>query len=128
MTDAADPIPNELEALRAALLAERAARQEAEARASGLDAMAAHLKLLIAKLRQERFGASAERGARLDQPELQLEELNARYVNRPRFLCVSEARLQLDKLLKVFVVERIGLAHIAARTTDQTRRLADRTS
>ena len=77
MTDAADPIPNELEALRAALLAERAARQEAEARASGLDAMVAHLKLLIAKLRQERFGASAERGARLDQLELQLEELEA---------------------------------------------------
>ena len=58
--------------LRAALLAERAARQEAEARASGLDAMVAHLKLLIAKLRQERFGASA-RGAKLDQLELQLE-------------------------------------------------------
>ncbi len=73
MTHAADPIPNELEALRAALLGERAARQEAEARASGLDAMVAHLKLLIAKVRQERFGASAEHGANLDQLELQLE-------------------------------------------------------
>ncbi len=51
--------------------------EEAEVRASGLDAMVAHLKLLIAKLRQERFGASAERGARLDQLELQLEELEA---------------------------------------------------
>ena len=77
MTDTADPIPSELEALHAALLTKRAARQEAEARASGLDAMVAHLKLLIAKLRQERFGASAERGAWLDQLELHFEELEA---------------------------------------------------
>ena len=38
--------------------------------------MIAHLKLLIAKLRRDRFGASAERGRKLlDQLELQLEEL-----------------------------------------------------
>ena len=47
MTNATDPIPNELEVLRAALLAERAARQEAEARVSGLDAMVAHLTLEV---------------------------------------------------------------------------------
>ena len=63
--------------MRAALAAERAARQGAEARASGLDAVVAHLKLLIAKLRQHRLGASAERKAKLDQLELQLEELVA---------------------------------------------------
>ena len=40
--------------------------------------MAAHLKLLIAKLRHEQFGASSERGRKLlDQLELQLEELEA---------------------------------------------------
>ena len=77
MPQAADPIPDDLEALRAALLIERAARHEAEARASGAEAFIAHLKLLIAKLRQERFGASAERGSKLDQLELQLEELEA---------------------------------------------------
>ena len=38
----------------------------------------AHLKLLIAKLKRDRFGASAERGRKLlDQLELQLEELEA---------------------------------------------------
>ena len=38
----------------------------------------AHLKLLIAKLRHEQFGASSERGRKLlDQLELQLEELEA---------------------------------------------------
>ncbi len=42
------------------------------------EAMVAHLKLLIAKLRHEQFGASSERGRKLlDQLELQLEELEA---------------------------------------------------
>nr|WP_259650287.1 IS66 family transposase [Gluconacetobacter diazotrophicus] len=38
--------------------------------------MVAHLKLLIARMRQDRFGASSERGRRLlDQLELELEDL-----------------------------------------------------
>ena len=70
--------PNDIAALRAALAAERQARREAEARASGAEAMVAHLKLLIAKLRHDRFGASSERGRKLlDQLELELEELEA---------------------------------------------------
>lgn len=77
MTDAA-PVPDDVAALRAALAAEQLARREAEARASGAEAMVAHLKLLIAKLRHERFGASSERGRKLlDQLELELEELEA---------------------------------------------------
>jgi transposase len=68
--------PSEIDALRAALAAEQQARRQAEARAAGAEAMIAHLKLLIAKLRHDRFGASAERGRKLlDQLELQLEEL-----------------------------------------------------
>lgn len=58
------------------LATERLARQEAEARASGVEAMVTHLKLLIAKLKHDRFGASSERGRKLlDQMELELEEL-----------------------------------------------------
>ena len=64
---------------------ERKARLQAEAdlvaaqaRAAGAEAMVEHLKLLIAKLRRERFGQSSERGQKLlDQLELQLEELEA---------------------------------------------------
>src|SRR5262249_29737591 len=38
--------------------------------------MVAHLKLLIAKMKRDRFGASAERGRKLlDQLEMHLEEL-----------------------------------------------------
>ena len=74
----ADILPDGVDALKAALVAERSARQQAEARASGAEAMVAHLKLVIAKLRRERFGPSAERGSKLlDQLELQLEELEA---------------------------------------------------
>ena len=73
-----DILPDGVDVLKAALAAERQARQEAEARATGAEAMVAHLKLVIAKLRRERFGPSAERGAKLlDQLELQLEELEA---------------------------------------------------
>jgi hypothetical protein len=65
-------------ALQAALAAERLARQEAEARATGAEAMVAHLKLLIAKLKHDKFGASSERGRKLiDQLELELSELVA---------------------------------------------------
>ena len=78
MTPATAPVPDDVEALRAALAAEQLARREAEARASGAEAMVAHLKLLIAKLRHEQFGASSERGRKLlDQLELQLEEVQA---------------------------------------------------
>ena len=71
-------LPDDVAALRTALAAEQLARREAEARASGAEAMVAHLKLLIAKLRHEQFGASSERGRKLlDQLELQLEELEA---------------------------------------------------
>ena len=78
MTPDPDPAADDIIALRAALAAEQLARREAEARASGAEAMVAHLKLLIAKLRHEQFGASSERGRKLlDQLELQLEDLEA---------------------------------------------------
>jgi transposase len=73
-----ETLPDDIAALQTALAAERAARQQAEARASGAEAMVAYLKLQIAKLRREQYGQSAERGRRLlDQLELQLEEAAA---------------------------------------------------
>ena len=83
MNEPTDALPNDIDALKAALLAERtaliaerAARREFEARASGAEAMVAHLKLLIAKMKHDRFGASAERSRKLlDQLEMELEEL-----------------------------------------------------
>ncbi len=73
-----EPLPDDIDALRAALVAERMARHEAEARATGAEAMIAHLKLMIARLQRDRFGPTSERSRRLlDQLELQLEELEA---------------------------------------------------
>jgi transposase len=73
-----EALPDDIAALQTALFAERAARHQAEARASGAEAMVAYLKLLIAKMKRERFGQSAERGRKLlDQLELELEELEA---------------------------------------------------
>ena len=71
------------------ILAERAARAEAEAVAasakataqaelSSHEALIAHLKLQIEKLRRELYGSRSERTARLlEQMELQLEDLEA---------------------------------------------------
>jgi len=67
------------------IVAERAARIEAEADAanakainSSTEALIAHLKLEIEKLRRELYGVRSERKARLlDQLELQLEDLEA---------------------------------------------------
>ncbi len=85
MDTAASPLPNEVEALKALLVAalERADDAEARlanarARESATEAMIAHLKLQIAKLRREQYGPSAECSRRLlDQMELQLEDLEA---------------------------------------------------
>jgi transposase len=75
---APDTSPDDIAALRAALAAEQLARREAEARASGAEAMVAHLKLLIARLKRDKYGACSERGRKLiDQLELELGELVA---------------------------------------------------
>ena len=71
MDTAIEPLPDDVEALKAALLAVRA-------KASDDQALIAHLKLEIQKLNRDRFGPRSERSRRLlDQMELQLEELEA---------------------------------------------------
>jgi transposase len=65
------PVPDDNDALKAALL-------EARAELSGAKALIEHLQLVIAKMKRELFGPRSERSQRLlDQLELQLEELTA---------------------------------------------------
>jgi transposase len=78
-----DALPTDLAAAHAMILAERASRLEAEAVASraraasaSTDALIAHLKLEIEKLRRALYGVRSERKERLlEQMELELEEL-----------------------------------------------------
>src|ERR1700739_3333971 len=78
-------LPDDIEALKAALLAavaraDAAQTEAAVARAAQSDAHAliVHLKLQIEKLKREIYGQRSERSVRLlDQMELQLEELEA---------------------------------------------------
>jgi len=77
-----DSLPDDIATLKAMLVAERAARIAAEAKARSAEAKAharaleiAKLKFAIAKLRHQRFGQSAERGALIEQLELQLADL-----------------------------------------------------
>jgi len=70
-TAAADPLPDDKDALKAALI-------EARAKLSGAEALIEHLQLVIAKMKREMFGPRSERSQRLlDQLELQLEEVAA---------------------------------------------------
>src|SRR5262245_25235183 len=67
-TAAPDPLPDDTDALKAALI-------ETRAKLVGAQALIEHLQLVIAKMKREIFGPRSERSQRLlDQLELQLEE------------------------------------------------------
>ena len=69
-------LPADLAAAHAMILAERNARQQAEALVSAASLEIERLRRLLAKARREQFGQTSERGKRLiDQLELQLAEL-----------------------------------------------------
>jgi len=77
-----DWLPTDLASAHALIIAQRQALSEAQARASAAESEAHHralliekLKYTIKKLRHEQFGQSSERGALLDQLELQLADL-----------------------------------------------------
>jgi transposase len=75
MESAADGLPSDLAAAHAMILAERAARlateaklaeaANAQAKQSSTEALIAHLKLEIEKLRRTLYGTRSERSARL---------------------------------------------------------------
>ena len=71
------PIPNDIDALKTALIEARVELALERLHRSDDQALIAHLKLLIAKLKRDKFGQSSERAKQLDQLELQLEELEA---------------------------------------------------
>src|SRR5215470_7318134 len=71
VTTTEDPLPEDTEALKAALI-------ETRAKLVGAQALIEHLQLVIEKMKREMFGPRSERSQRLlDQLELQLEELVA---------------------------------------------------
>src|SRR2546423_9814112 len=71
-----EALPDDIDALKAALIVERAEAAAARAQQSDDQALIAHLKLQIEKLNRDRDGPRSERTARLlDQLELTLEEL-----------------------------------------------------
>ena len=73
-----EALPDDVGALRVALLATRAELAVAKAMASEDQALIAHQRLRIAKLERQIYGQSSERSARLmDQMELTFEELQA---------------------------------------------------
>ena len=79
-----DSLPTDLASAHALIIAQRQALSAAELRAATAESEAQYralliekLKFTIRKLRHDRFGQSSERGALLDQLELQLADLEA---------------------------------------------------
>ena len=87
-----DSLPDDVITLKAMLRSERAARLAAEAEAQARTLTIEKLKLTIKKLRHEQFGQSSERGALLDQLELQLADLeeNAAQAETAAHLAIAE--------------------------------------
>src|SRR3979411_3402021 len=76
MDAGSESLPDDIEEMKAALVAARAEVASARAKQSDDQALIAHLKLQIEKLNRDRHGPRSERTARLlDQLELTLEEL-----------------------------------------------------
>ena len=82
MPPTADSLPDDIETLKAMVIAAQAARLEAEAKARNMEAevrarelLIEQMKFTIKKLRHEQFGQSSERHAVLEQLELSLAEM-----------------------------------------------------
>ena len=79
-----DSLPTDLASAHALIIAQRAALIAAQSEAQHRALLIEKLKYTIKKLRHEQFGQSSERGALLDQLELQLADL---VDAGPRVLC-----------------------------------------
>lgn len=89
MLNAAD-LPNDIEALKAMLLASEARVAHLNAELSTRTAEIEHLKLVLAKLKRMQFGRSSEKlDQQIEQLELQLEDLEAEEA-------VAEARAPME--------------------------------
>ena len=72
----ADELPDDIEALKALVAEERAARLASQSALQSSEDLVAHLKLQILKLQRAQFGQSSERSRRLiEQLEMTLEDI-----------------------------------------------------
>src|ERR1700739_1100742 len=85
MADTTDSLPDNIEALKALVIATRTEAEKKAAEAAravadlaSVQALIAHQKLVIEKLKRELYGSRSERSRKLiDQMELELEEMEA---------------------------------------------------
>jgi transposase len=113
-----DSLPTDLVTAHAMIIAQHQALSVAEARATAAESEAQYralliekLKYTIAKLRHQQFGQSSERGAILDQLELQLSELQENAAEAEAVAELATAKAEslpsgLDPKLKVHGFER----------------------
>ena len=92
-----DSLPDDVATLKALLITERAARMVAESEAKHRALLIEKLKFLIAKLRHQQYGQSAERGAVLEQLELSLADLeeNASEAEAVAHMAAAQAKIEV---------------------------------
>lgn len=94
-----EPLPDDVEALKAALIVARAEAAAARAQQSDDQALIAHLKLQIEKLNRDRYGPRSERTARLLPPKWRRPKprrwrrlrASGRPASRSRIICPANA-------------------------------------
>ena len=102
-----DSLPDDVDALKAALVEARAAAARATASVTSAEALIAHMKLVIEKMRRELYGSRSERGRKiLDQMELQLEDLEA---------SATEAEIAAEMAAKAAAGTTVVPAHTRAK-------------
>jgi transposase len=107
MGEGPEKLPEDIEALQAALLATRAELASVRAQQSDDQAVIAHLKLQIEKLNRDRHGPRSERTARLlDQLELTLEELEASATEDELTAEMAAARIRNTTTVASFIRQR----------------------
>ena len=99
MAKVADSLPDDVETLKAMVIAAEVKARNAEAEAHALALRVEQMKFEIARLRREKYGQSAERSALLEQLKLKLADLEETASESETAAQIAAAQAARDKIV-----------------------------
>ena len=99
MAKVADSLPDDVETLKAMVIAAEVKARNAEAEAHALALRVEQMKFEIARLRHEKYGQSAERSALLEQLKLKLADLEETASESETAAQIAAAQAARDKIV-----------------------------